>query len=60
MMAASLGLLPGGLHNGAGGHDMAAAMQAADAKLAVEPLENNNELGIYLRQTSQDKEVYFS
>ena len=50
----------GGLHNGAAAPDIAAAMQAADAKLAVEPLENNSELGIYLRQTSQDKEVYFS
>ena len=39
----------GGLHNGAAAPDIAAAMQAADAKLAVEPLENNSELGIYLR-----------
>lgn len=28
--------------------------------MAIEPLENNAELGVYLRQTSQDREIYFA
>jgi len=68
-MAAQLGLMQGLHHNGGGpgaapgaqgatAHPSEMAGSLHDAKLIVEPLENNNDLGVYLRQTSQDKEVY--
>ena len=42
---------------------VAAGLHGADAGRVVapvEPLENNAEQGVYLRQTSQDREIYFA